>query len=201
MIILIDNYDSFTYNLVHMLEQLGQQIEVYPHDGIDIPLIREKNPTHIILSPGPKDPEHAGICLPLIQALYRDYPILGVCLGHQCIAHAFGARIHQAPLIMHGKTSLIEHHGRKLFQGVPSPFQAMRYHSLIVDITTLPESLAIDAWADDTIMAISHREYPLFGVQFHPESILTEWGMVLLQNFCNIRNSCLVRLVVPRLSE
>jgi anthranilate synthase component 2 len=183
MLLIIDNYDSFTYNLAQYFQCLGQKVVVYTHDCIDIPMMQQLAPTHLVISPGPKGPQEAGISLAAIEHFYRDIPILGVCLGHQCLAYAFGAQIISAPEIIHGKTSRIKHNKQRLFRGLPSPFEATRYHSLAVDVNTLPNSFAIDAWADDTIMAISHRNYPLYGLQFHPEAILTEHGLQLLSHF------------------
>ncbi|KTD39269.1 anthranilate synthase component II [Legionella nautarum] len=183
MLILIDNYDSFTYNLVQYFQCLRQKVQVFEHDRISIAAIEHLNPQYLVISPGPKGPEDAGISLDLIQHFYQRIPILGVCLGHQCIAHCFGAKIIAAPEIIHGKTSTIHHHKQGLFRHLPNPFKATRYHSLAVDINTLPACFAVDAWADDTIMAISHRQYPLYGLQFHPESILTEYGIELLSQF------------------
>jgi anthranilate synthase/aminodeoxychorismate synthase-like glutamine amidotransferase len=188
MLLIIDNYDSFTYNLVQYFQCLGQDILVYPHDGIDIAMIKQLAPSYLVISPGPKGPQDAGISLSTIEHFYRDIPILGICLGHQCLAYAFGAKIIPAPDIVHGKTSLIHHHKQGLFRGLPSPFSATRYHSLAVDINTLPDSFAIDAWADNTIMAISHRKYPLYGLQFHPEAILTDHGSQLLSHFLHNEN-------------
>ena len=187
MILLIDNYDSFTYNLVHYFEQLGQTVLVYPHDQITVDEIELLAPTHLVLSPGPKGPEDAGISVKAIQHFYQRIPILGVCLGHQCIAYAFGGKIINAPEIIHGKTSSIIHNKQRLFHNIPNLFKATRYHSLMVDCTSLPESFSIDAWTDQTIMSISHREYPLYGLQFHPEAILTEHGLTLLSNFLNAK--------------
>ncbi|WP_133128213.1 aminodeoxychorismate/anthranilate synthase component II [Legionella nagasakiensis] len=183
MLLIIDNYDSFTYNLVQYFQCLEQEVVIYPHDKIAISDIARLSPDYLVISPGPKAPEDAGISLPAIKHFYQTIPILGICLGHQCLAHAFGGKIIQAPSIMHGKTSNIYHHKQGLFQGVPNHFRATRYHSLIADINTLPTCFAIDAWADETIMAISHRQYPLYGLQFHPEAILSEYGMQLLTNF------------------
>ncbi len=183
MLLIIDNYDSFTYNLVQYFQCLGQEVLVYAHDLIDIPMIQQLAPDYLVISPGPKGPQDAGISLAAIKHFYRDIPILGICLGHQCLAYAFGAHIISAPEIIHGKTSLIQHNKQGLFRDLPSPFPATRYHSLAVDINTLPTSFAIDAWANDTIMAISHRNYPLYGLQFHPEAILTEHGLELLSHF------------------
>ncbi|MCX7117156.1 MAG: aminodeoxychorismate/anthranilate synthase component II [Legionellales bacterium] len=189
MILIIDNYDSFTYNLVHYFQSLGQDVSVHTHDTIDLPMLKSLAPSHLVISPGPNGPKDSGISVLAIQHFYQTIPILGVCLGHQCIAHAFGGGIIQAPAIFHGKTSKIRHFNRGLFQGIPNDFQATRYHSLAVDPKTLPHTFHIDAWTDETIMAISHREYPLFGVQFHPEAILTEHGYALLTNFLNYEHT------------
>lgn len=185
MLLLIDNYDSFTYNLVQYFQCLKQEVLVFPHDKISIEQIKTLNPQHLVLSPGPKSPNEAGICLEAIREFHTKLPILGVCLGHQCLAQAFGGRIIQAPEIIHGKTSSITHNYQGLFKTIPNPFNATRYHSLAVERESLPSCFSIDAWVNDTIMAISHRNYPLFGVQFHPEAILSEYGMPLLENFCN----------------
>lgn len=183
MIVLIDNYDSFTYNLVDYFQRLNQEVAVYAHDDITIEAISALSPSHLVISPGPNGPKEAGISVAVIQAFYQTLPILGVCLGHQCLAYAFNANIINAPQIIHGKTSTIEHHQQRLFATIPRPFQATRYHSLAVDCASLPDCFSIDAWADNTIMAISHRQYPVFGLQFHPEAILTEHGLTLLSNF------------------
>lgn len=187
MLLLIDNYDSFTYNLVDYFRCLGQRVLVYPNDKITIAEISRLNPRYLVLSPGPKSPKDAGISLEAIHHFYKKIPILGVCLGHQCLAEAFGAEIIQAPTIMHGKVSTIFHHKRGLFHLLPNYFKATRYHSLIVNPPTLPDCFAIDAWSKDAIMAISHRQYPLFGLQFHPEAILTEHGMALLKHFIDYK--------------
>jgi anthranilate synthase component 2 len=183
MLLIIDNYDSFTYNLVQYFQTLNQEVLVYTHDQISLAQIKKLAPTHLVISPGPKAPKDAGISMAVIQEFYQTLPILGVCLGHQCIAQAFGGRVLCAPQIMHGKTSLIEHNQQRLFHTIPNPFRATRYHSLAVEQTTLPDCFFIDAWVDKTIMAISHRDYPLFGIQFHPEAILSEYGYELLRNF------------------
>ncbi len=183
MLLIIDNYDSFTYNLKHYFQRLGQEVLVYAHDCITLEMIEQLAPDYLVISPGPKGPENAGISLATIKHFYQRIPILGICLGHQCIAYAFGGQIIQAPVIVHGKTSAITHRSAGLFHGLPSPFLATRYHSLAVDINTLPSCFAVDAWANDTIMAISHREYPVYGLQFHPEAILTEHGLELLSHF------------------
>jgi anthranilate synthase/aminodeoxychorismate synthase-like glutamine amidotransferase len=183
MLLVIDNYDSFTYNLVQYFQCLNQDVVVFTNDAISINDIQNLSPTHLVISPGPNAPQDAGISLEVIKHFGQTLPILGICLGHQCLAHAFGGKIIAAPEVIHGKTSAIYHQNQGLFQGLPIPFQAMRYHSLAVDKTTLPACFTIDAWTDDTIMAISHRQYPLFGLQFHPESILSEHGLHLLAQF------------------
>lgn len=183
MLLMIDNYDSFTYNLVQYFEQLGQEVFTYHHDAISISTIKSLNPQYIVISPGPNAPNQAGISLSVIAEFYQHIPILGVCLGHQCIGQFFGGKIISAPQVMHGKTSNITHHQRNLFLNLPQAFKATRYHSLCIDPESLPSCLEIDAWTDDTIMAITHRHHPVFGVQFHPEAILSEYGMQLLENF------------------
>lgn len=188
MILLIDNYDSFTYNLVQYFQILGQEVLVFPHDQIDCAQIKTLNPNYLVLSPGPKAPEDAGICIEAIKTFYQSLPILGVCLGHQCLAQAFGGNIISAPQIIHGGTSPILHHYQGLFKNIPNHFKATRYHSLTVEIASLPPCFSIDAWTDETIMAISHRQYPLFGLQFHPEAILSEHGLLLLEHFLNEGN-------------
>ena len=184
MILMIDNYDSFTYNLVQYLGELGQEVVVYRNDQITLDDVEQLAPTHVVISPGPCTPNEAGISVALVQAFADTLPILGVCLGHQSIAQAFGGVIVRARRLMHGKTSMIEHLGKGLFKDVPSPFQATRYHSLIVKEDALPECFEVTARADDgEIMAIRHLENPIQGVQFHPESILTQYGHKQLQNF------------------
>ena len=184
MILVIDNYDSFTYNLVQYLGELGEEIVVRRNDEIGLDEIAAMRPNHILLSPGPCTPNEAGICLALIERFKGEIPILGVCLGHQAIGQAFGGEVVRADNLMHGKTSEIYHDGRTLFRGLPSPFTATRYHSLIVRRETLPDCLEISAeTAAGEIMGIRHREYPVEGVQFHPESIMTKHGMDLLRNF------------------
>lgn len=186
MIYIIDNYDSFTYNLADYIARLGFAVTVEHPTLQTLQTIEHLQPSHIIISPGPNGPQDAEISVQVIQQFYQTLPILGVCLGHQCLGYAFGAQIIQSPQIIHGDTSLIAHNKLRLFQNIPNPFQATRYHSLAIDCTSLPDCFSIDAWADqDTIMAISHRQYPVFGVQFHPEAILTEHGLTLLNNFCN----------------
>lgn len=188
MIFLLDNYDSFTFNLYQYLAELGEEVLVRRNDEITISEIRKLNPQGIVISPGPCDPSKAGISVKLVKELYKEYPILGVCLGHQCIGEAFGARIVKAPRIMHGKTSMIRHDGKGIFKGIPLPFKATRYHSLIIDPSSLPAEIEVSAFAerDDEIMGIRHKVYPIEGVQFHPESILTLEGKKLLKNFIEI---------------
>jgi anthranilate synthase component 2 len=184
MLLLLDNYDSFTYNLFHYLGELGAQTEVWRNDALGVDQALALKPAAIVISPGPCDPDRAGISLELVRAAARVCPVLGVCLGHQAIAQAFGGRIVRAPTIMHGKVSAIEHDGQGLFQGLPSPFMATRYHSLIAEPTSIPACLEVTArTADGVIMGLAHRELPVFGVQFHPESIETEHGHRLLRNF------------------
>ena len=191
MIIVIDNYDSFTYNLVQYLGELGaelpiaSEVQVYRNDQISLAEIRQLQPAAVVISPGPGRPEDAGISLELIKELGPTLPILGVCLGHQSIGQVFGGKIVSAPVLMHGKTSQVEHAGTGVFQGVQSPMIATRYHSLVIEKQSCPEVLEITAWVEDgTIMGVRHREYPhIEGVQFHPESILTTSGKQLLRNF------------------
>ena len=187
MILVIDNYDSFTYNLVQYLGELGAALEVYRNDQITLEEIEQKSPARIVISPGPKTPNEAGICLDLIKTYAGRRPILGVCLGHQAIGQAFGGRVIRAPELMHGKTSLVTHDSRTLFAGLPNPFVATRYHSLIVERESLPACLEISATSPDgLIMGLRHREMEVEGVQFHPESVLTESGKQLLTNFLNL---------------
>ncbi len=184
MIIIVDNYDSFTYNLVQQIGAFGERMEVYRNDKVSIEEIEEKMPDHIIISPGPCTPKEAGISNDIIKNFSGKIPILGVCLGHQCIAYTYGADVVRARRLMHGKTSMIKHDGKTIYKGLPNPFVATRYHSLIVKEDTLPDFLEVTARADDDeIMGIRHKEYPLEGVQFHPESFLTEEGPRLLKNF------------------
>ncbi len=193
MILVIDNYDSFTYNLVQYLGELGAELSVLRSDEATPERVRAASPRAIVVSPGPCTPTEAGESCNVIRELYRDLPILGVCLGHQCIGQVFGADIVRAPLLMHGKTSEITHEGTGVFRGLSSPFTATRYHSLIIDESTLNEDLSITARSDDgLIMGVQHREAPLFGVQFHPESILTGEGKKLLQNFLEVAASARV---------
>jgi anthranilate synthase component 2 len=188
MLLLIDNYDSFTYNLVQYFQILGQEVQVHTHDAITPEQIKKLAPEYLVISPGPKAPEDAGISLAVIQEFYKTIPILGVCLGHQCLAQAFGGTIISAPEIKHGTTSKILHHYQGLFHNIPNYFTATRYHSLAVEVCSLPSCFSIDAWADATIMAISHRTHPLFGLQFHPEAILSEHGLALLENFLRYKS-------------
>jgi anthranilate synthase component 2 len=185
MLLLIDNYDSFTYNLFHYLGELGAETIVRRNDELDVAAAMALHPSAIILSPGPCDPDRAGICLPLIAAAAAaGMPLLGVCLGHQAIGQAFGGRVVRASAIMHGKIDTISHDGTGVFTGLPSPFQATRYHSLAVERASLPAALAVTAEvADGTIMGLAHRTLPIHGVQFHPESIASEHGHALLRNF------------------
>ena len=183
MLLLIDNYDSFTYNLAQYFQCLNQDVVVFEHDKISLNQIKELDPQYIVISPGPKSPNEAGISLAAIMEFHRHIPILGICLGHQCLAQVFGGKIIPAPEIMHGKTSSIMHNYQGLFRNIPNSFKATRYHSLAVEVASLPDCFSIDAWAKETIMAISHRQHPLFGLQFHPEAILTQYGLQLLENF------------------
>jgi len=187
MILVIDNYDSFTYNLVQYLGELGADLQVIRNDALTVEQIRELRPERIIVSPGPCTPNEAGVSLEVIRQLGHCTPILGVCLGHQSIGQAYGGTVVRAPYLMHGKVSLIEHDGIGIFEGIPSPMTATRYHSLIVRREDLPDSLEVTAQTDDgLIMAFRHREYPVVGVQFHPESILTPSGKRLLANFLSL---------------
>jgi len=184
MYLLIDNYDSFTYNLVHFLGEIGAETEVCRNDALTVEEALAKEPRGIVLSPGPCDPDKAGICLALVKAAAGKVPVLGVCLGHQTIGQAFGGRIVRGPVPMHGKLSSIGHNGQGIFSDLPSPLTVTRYHSLIVERDSLPETLAVTAETDDgIIMGLQHRDLPLFGVQFHPESIASEHGHALLKNF------------------
>ncbi|MDQ7025408.1 MAG: aminodeoxychorismate/anthranilate synthase component II [Anaerolineae bacterium] len=184
MILVIDNYDSFTYNIVQELGELGATIEVARNDQISIDEIRQMKPSHIVVSPGPGFPKDAGISRAVIREIGVEIPLLGVCLGHQCIGEVYGGRVVHAPKLMHGKTSPVFHENDPLFSDVPSPFTATRYHSLVVEAATLPDELFVIASTEDgEIMGVRHREYPVVGVQFHPESILTDFGMKILQNF------------------
>jgi anthranilate synthase/aminodeoxychorismate synthase-like glutamine amidotransferase len=183
-ILMIDNYDSFTYNLVQYLSELGAEVEVRRNDAIDVAGVRAMAPQAIVISPGPCTPKEAGVSVPLLREIAGELPILGVCLGHQCIGEAFGAKVVRAGRLMHGKTSPIVHDGRNIFAGLPNPFDAMRYHSLLVDADSVPSSLEVSArTAEGEVMGLRHRTFPLEGIQFHPESIGTPDGKRLLANF------------------
>ncbi|HTG80706.1 MAG TPA: aminodeoxychorismate/anthranilate synthase component II [Geobacteraceae bacterium] len=184
MLLMIDNYDSFTYNIVQYFGELGEEVAVHRNDKITIAGIEALAPRRIVVSPGPCSPEEAGISVEAIRHFAGKVPILGVCLGHQAIGAAFGGRIVRSATLMHGKTSPIHHDGKGLFRGLPNPFEATRYHSLIVERASLPACLDVSAWVEEgEIMGLSHRDLPIWGVQFHPESILTEGGMDILRNF------------------
>jgi len=184
VILLIDNYDSFTYNLVQYLGELGATCEVYRNDRIDLAAIRRKRPQRLVISPGPGTPEEAGVSQEAIQRMGGQFPILGVCLGHQCIGSAFGGRIIRAGRLMHGKSSPIYHDGKTIYRGLPNPFQAIRYHSLLVERKSLPPCLEISAETKEgEIMGVRHKKFAIEGVQFHPESIMTQGGKILLKNF------------------
>jgi anthranilate synthase/aminodeoxychorismate synthase-like glutamine amidotransferase len=183
-ILMIDNYDSFTYNLVQYLGELGAELEVRRNDAIDVAGVRAMAPQAIVISPGPCTPKEAGVSVPLLRAMTGELPILGVCLGHQCIGEAFGGKVVRAGRLMHGKTSPIVHDGRNIFAGLPNPFDAMRYHSLLVDADAVPSSLEVSArTAEGEVMGLRHRTLPVEGIQFHPESIGTPDGKRLLANF------------------
>ncbi len=187
MLLMIDNYDSFTYNLVQYFGELGQDLKIYRNDKITIREIEQMKPDRIVVSPGPCTPREAGISIEVIRHFAGSIPILGVCLGHQAIGEAFGGEVVRAPYLMHGKTSLIHHDGRTIFAGLSNPFVATRYHSLIVKRETMPSALEISAWTEDgVVMGIRHRQFKVEGVQFHPESILTGVGKDLLGNFLKI---------------
>jgi len=187
MLLMIDNYDSFTYNLVQYFGELGEEIRVFRNDKITVREIERLNPERIVISPGPCTPKEAGVSVDVIRYFTGKIPLLGVCLGHQAIGAAFGGDIIRAPRLMHGKTSLIFHDGKTIFTGLPNPFEATRYHSLVIKRETLPACLEITAWTDaGEIMGVRHRDYAVEGVQFHPESILTVAGKDLLRNFLRI---------------
>jgi anthranilate synthase component 2 len=187
MILMIDNYDSFTYNLVQYLGELGAEVETVRNDAVSVDDIARMEPEGIVISPGPCTPNEAGICLELVSTLGPNIPMLGVCLGHQCIGQAFGAEVVRAQRIMHGKTSMIYHRSQGVFAGLPQPFQATRYHSLVLKPESIPEDLSVMAWTEyqgaHEIMGVSHKQFPIQGVQFHPESILTRCGHDILKNF------------------
>jgi anthranilate synthase/aminodeoxychorismate synthase-like glutamine amidotransferase len=188
MILVIDNYDSFTYNIVQQLGELRAEIEVVRNDQTTLAGIRALGPSHILISPGPGTPDDGGVSLDIIRELGATTPILGVCLGHQCIGQAYGGIVFRAQRLMHGKTSLIYHKNDSLFRDIPNPFEATRYHSLIVEEASLPPALAVTAFTDQgEIMGLRHREHPVFGVQFHPESILTTYGPRIFKNFLQVR--------------
>jgi len=187
MLLMIDNYDSFTYNLVQYLRELGEEVQVVRNDKITLEEVARKAPRRLVISPGPCTPNEAGISLELIREFSGKIPIFGVCLGHQAIGQAFGGKVVRAGRLMHGKTSPVHHHDRGLFKGLSNPFTATRYHSLLVERESLPDCLEVTAWtAEGEIMGLDHRELPVWGVQFHPESILTVEGKTLLQNFLDM---------------
>ena len=189
MLLMIDNYDSFTFNLVQYLGVLGQQVKVIRNDALDVAGIRALRPAHIMISPGPGTPDDSGVSLDVLRELSGEIPIFGVCLGHQALGQVFGGKVVRAARIMHGKTSPVHHRGQGVFAGLPSPFDATRYHSLVVEKTSLPDCLEVTAWTEnadgsiDEIMGLRHKTLAVEGVQFHPESILTEHGYNLLRNF------------------
>ena len=188
MILLLDNYDSFTYNLYQYMSELGAEVKVIRNDKISLSEIKDLNPEKIVVSPGPCTPQKAGISNDVIKTFGENIPVLGVCLGHQCIGESFGGIVMGAGEIMHGKTSLIHHDGKGVFLGIPSPFMAIRYHSLVIQNETLPDELEVSAWTDNgIIMGVRHKSLPVEGIQFHPESIMTEYGKELLSNFLKIK--------------
>lgn len=188
MLLMIDNYDSFTYNLVQYLQELGQEVVTYRNDAISLDAIKQLKPERIVISPGPGEPKNAGISEDVIRQFGASLPILGVCLGHQAIGEVFGGEVVRAGELMHGKVSQIHHEGNGIFAGLPQGFKATRYHSLVVKRETFPSELEITAWTDNNlVMGLRHRRHPIYGVQFHPESILTEGGKQLLQNFIDIK--------------
>ncbi len=187
MLMLIDNYDSFTYNLMHFLGELGAEVTVKRNDAVTVDEVLAAAPEAVVMSPGPCDPDRAGICLEMVERGAGKVPLLGVCLGHQAVGQAFGGRIARAPDVMHGKMSAIRHNGEGVFAGLPNPFEATRYHSLVVEREGLPDCLEVTAETDDgVIMGLAHRELPIHGVQFHPESIASEHGHALLRNVLDI---------------
>jgi len=185
---MIDNYDSFTYNLVQYFGELDQDVKVFRNDQVTVGEIEALNPDHVVISPGPCTPNEAGVSIGVIKAFAGKRPVLGVCLGHQAIGQAFGGKIVHAKELMHGKTSMVHHNGEGVFKGLPTPFEATRYHSLVIERESLPDCLAITAWTDDgEIMGVRHKEFAVEGVQFHPESILSEHGHDLLRNFLSYK--------------
>jgi len=187
MVLVIDNYDSFTYNIVQYLQELGAKVLVYRNDKVSLPQLKKLKFDKIVISPGPGRPQDAGISCPVITDFYKKKPILGVCLGHQCIAYCFGGRIVKAKEIMHGKTSLIYHNSKDIFKGIKSPFSATRYHSLVIEKKSLPENLVVTARTkDDIIMGVKIKGFDTYGIQFHPESVLTREGKKIIQNFLKI---------------
>jgi len=191
MLLVIDNYDSFTYNLVQYFGELGANLEVYRNDALTLKQIAEMNPEKIVISPGPGRPEDAGISVDIIKTFTGKFPILGVCLGHQSIGYAYGGKIIQASRLMHGKTSRIRHDSQEIYSGIENPFEATRYHSLVIDKQTLPDCLEVTAVTEDKdqeIMGIRHKQFPLWGVQYHPESILTKAGKDILKNFLKLNS-------------
>ncbi len=188
MLLVIDNYDSFTYNLVQYLGEMRVEMQIHRNDQISLDKIRQLHPERILISPGPCSPKESGLSNEIIRTFSPQVPTLGVCLGHQCIGHVFGGNVIVNYRMMHGKTSLIKHNGKDLFEGMPNPFAATRYHSLVIQRESLPESLEVTAETEEgEIMGIKHRQYPIWGVQFHPESILTESGRMILQNFLKLK--------------
>ncbi len=193
MIAVIDNYDSFTYNLVQYLGELGAELRVFRNDRVTVDQLVALGPTHVVISPGPGAPDEGGISQEAIRQFAGRAPVLGVCLGHQCLGAVYGGTVGRAPRLMHGKTSRIYHNGSGIFEGLPSPFEAMRYHSLIVN-EPVPACLEVTAFTTEgEVMALQHRHYPVFGVQFHPESILTQHGKLILQNFLSAKPTFLER--------
>ncbi len=187
MITVIDNYDSFTYNLVQYLGELGAEVQVFRNDAISVEELEALNPSHIVISPGPGEPSSAGVSNEVIARMGPHRPILGVCLGHQCIGYVYGGQVVRAPRLMHGKTSPIHHYGKGILEGVPSPFEGTRYHSLVV-AEPLPAELEITAFTTaNEIMGVRHRKYPVYGLQFHPEAILTQYGKQILRNFLSVQ--------------
>lgn len=190
MVLMIDNYDSFVYNLVQYFGELGEKVVVYRNDALTVAKIEKLMPDCIVISPGPGRPEDAGISCEVIEKLDGRIPILGVCLGHQCIGHVYGGSIVKAGRLMHGKTSLVHHNAKGLYKGIPSPFVATRYHSLIIRKGSLPEDIMVDAWTEEgEIMGVRHKKHKIFGVQFHPEAVLTDNGKVILKNFLSASSS------------